>query len=375
MLHYIVNYSSHNLCRKVRKFESVNNKVDYILSVLHRLNYDVSILSTLEGEFGAGFIPSDRGTTIYGDNIKYIATCGSSNLLYRIATVLLTYIQILFYLFFVVKKGDVVLLYHSYRYIYPLYFYRFFSKRKVILELEELYSITWGKYKNKSFEERYVRNVPDAYILVNNVIGKRCKLVKNSIVCYGNYSFKNASFIKSDGLIRIVYGGLIKNDSDAFKVVDITKHLSNQYRVHIAGYGDNKDIDLLKSKIDAVNDEVGYKIIQYEGNLAKNDYYELLKKCSFGFCIKSMELSENSDYYYPSKILIYLGNGVVPICSKMNSVIKSDFSDNILFVNSTDSVEIAKEIMSASVDKFLNISLDRYDADFCEKLNYLLANI
>lgn len=374
-IHYIVNYADPNLKRNVRRFESVNNKVDYILSVLSRLNYDVSILSTLEGVKESGFISAERSISPYNNKIKYIATCGGRNILYRIFTVLLTYFQLISYLVFNVRKNDVILVYHSFRYIIPLYLYRFFSKRKILLELEEIYSVTWQQKRTQNLEEFFVRRVPNAYILVNDVISKKCNLTKPSVVCYGNYSFPDVSFRPSSEPIQIVYGGLIKKNADAFKALELAFYLNSNYQIHIAGYGDLDSVNLLTERIVNVNTTLGYEAVVYEGNMPTQIYYHFLKKCSIGLCIKSEGLLKDSDYYYPSKILVYLGNGVIPVCNKLNSVMLSGFSKNILFVDSCDLPEIAQEIKNMKSEFYPDLSFSKYDLDFCNQLKCLLNNL
>lgn len=374
-IHYIVNYAEPNLQRHVRCFESVNNKVEYILSVLSRLNYDVFILSTLEGDNESGFISSEYGISPFNYRIKYIATCGCRNILYRLLTVLLTYIQLFSHLIKEVKEDDIILVYHSYRYIIPLKLYRFFSKKKILLELEEIYSVTWQQKNKKNFEENFVRNVPNAYILINDVISKRCNLSKPGIVCYGNYSFSNTTFNGISRPIHIVYGGLIKESGDAFLALELAFYLNSNYQIHIAGYGDVESINLLLSKIKCINNNLGYDAVIYEGNLSKDVYYQFLKKCSLGLCIKSEELSKDADYYYPSKILIYLGNGVLPICNKLNSVLSSDFSTNILFVDSCSLTEVAEKIKTINWNVYSNLSFSKYDLNFCNQLKNLLINL
>lgn len=374
-IHYIVNYADPNLKRNVRRFESVNNKVEYILSVLSRLNYDVFILSTLEGLDKSGFLFSEYGISPFGNRIKYITTCGGRNIFYRVVSILLTYIQLLSYLIRKVGRDDIVLIYHSYRYIIPLYLYRFFSKKRIVLELEEIYAVTWQKKRKKNFEENFVRNIPNAYILINNLISEKCKLNKPYVVCYGNYSFPDTAFNTLSNPIHIVYGGLIKKKGDAFKALELANYLTSDYQIHVAGYGDVDSVNLLLSCIEKLNTALGYEAVVYDGNMPTQTYYRFLKKCSFGLCIKSEELSKESDYYYPSKILVYLGNGVLPVCNKLNSVMSSDFSTNILFVDSYDFAEIAEKIKDINWESYPILSFQKYDSDFCNQLKYLLNNL
>lgn len=375
-IHYINNYVEADSSRKVFFSASTNNKVQYICSVLEQNGLNVSVFSTAMGNHECIWEKRSKGRINEHVRVYYSATCGRSNVIAKFIQRLILAIELLNYLFFSVDKDDILLVYHSLIYKYPLFIFRKFRKNRLVLEVEEIFSAILKHDADINREIVYVRKIADAYILVNDLLKNKCSIDKPSIVCYGNYtSYISKKEKKPIDKIHVVYGGLIGGIySDVYMALELAKYLSSDYMIHVAGYGSKSDIVDVEKKIEEINNQLGYTAIIYEGCLSSLEFSYLLQKSHFGLCVKESDMDIFSDYYFPSKIIFYLINNVVPICSKIRSVEFSQFSKDVIFIDENSPSLIAEKIKNTSMNICMSERFVKLNIDFVKGINEIILS-
>ncbi len=374
-IHYIGNYVKGINDRNLFGFQSAISKMTYIVSALKRANYSVVVYAT--GETQNRFFcyyPSKIVTIDNKEKIVYLNTFGTPFYLFKVLSRLWTWVQMVSYFLFNVKPSDIVLIYHSPLYKWPLKIATFFKKLNLYYEVDEIYTATM--YKNQAKIDKEIRSLrfADGYILVNDLMSDLIK-IKNKpyVVCYGDYSSKYVvKQKKTSGEIRLVYAGLIGNQNwDAFLAIETMQYLPSIYQLDIAGYGYDSDINRLKERIDEINKLLGREDIVFHGLLSGDEYFHFLSKCNIGLCTRV--LPDNlSEFTFPSKVLVYLGSNVIPICSPLTCIKNSKIENFVIFCNDVNAKAIAEAILSVDIsNKKNNNVLKELDNQFIIDLKNL----
>ena len=347
-IYYIGQYSDTNNSRNLRFQPSAITKMNYVLYALKKANYKVHIFSPAETS-NTFFCYYSKEKIIVDDSesITYINTIGGPTLLLKALSRIWTMLQLSFFLIIEVKQFDKILVYHNLLYKWPIKIAMIFKKLDLYFEVEELYhAVQESSFTKIQKEIKYLQKA-NGYILVNDLIAEKCRFVnKPTAVCYGDY--RMTSIVKGsfyDENIHLVYAGLIdESGSDVYLSLETMCYLPTNYRLHILGYGVSKNINLIKRRIDDLNSSFGFESIIYQGCLSGNKYYTFLSKCDIGLCTRVL-IDEYSDYTFPSKVLLYLGNNLIPICSPITSVINSQVSNYVVFSNDITPQSIADSVL------------------------------
>lgn len=355
-IHYICHYHDVSGERNLVTQPSGITKINYIKSSLKIAGFYVSVFSVAEATTTKRvFYNAITKKIDCNEKLTYIHSFGRTNIFLKIFSRLLMQIQLLFYLFFRVRSADKVLVYHSLTLKTPIKIACLLTKIKLFIEVEELYhAVSKSSEKKIRKEIKYLQNA-HGYILVNDLIAEKCGFLNKPIaICYGDYrmtSIKKGSF--SDKNIHLVYaGGIDQPDSDVYLALATMPCLPSNYRLHILGYGLSENIILMKQKIDGLNASLGNEFITYHGCLSGNEYFSFLSKCDIGLCTRVL-IDKYSDYTFPSKVLVYLGNNLIPICSPISSVSNSQISNYVFFHKDFTPQSVADTVLS--IQKKYNI--------------------
>ncbi|WP_232067443.1 glycosyltransferase family protein, partial [Flavobacterium bizetiae] len=277
---------------------------------------------------------------------------------------------------FRVKRNDVVLVYHSYLLNKVVNFCRFFANFKLIYEVEEIYQAAWQNSNKKIKHEIEALQNADAFIFVNDVMNQKCNHHnKPFIVCYGNYNNKKIAKSINYNIINIVYAGFIGGkDSDVMLAIDSAEFLPDNYFLNVLGYGTEENIKGMKNKIKEINVKCGKEIVEYFGCLSGDEYDNFLKKCQIGLSTRVL-IDEYSDFTFPSKVLVYLSNNIIPVSSKINCILNSKVSESIVFYDENSPASVAEAIVSIDVNKYYSQDKDvitDLDSKFILDFNKLL---
>lgn len=376
MIHYISSYVDIEMLNEYRVTPSNVAKVEYIKSALLEAGFELSLFSIACNNTNK--ISRSRLLMIGNNEVHHYPFClGGRSLLLRYSSYFLIFIQLFFYLLRIDKKNDVVLLYHSIYETRALKFFNRILKLTMVLELEELYSVSRGENKRIIQENTLIKNGFKGYIVVNSIIGQRCNISQPTVVCEGQYAMmtnNEKKIIADDGKIHIVYAGIFQDDADVFLAIKVASLLNSNYKMHIAGYGDDVIVDKVKESILSQNQtNTGCELV-YHGCLHGEEYEKLMNKCSIGLCTRVLE-DNMSDYTFPSKVFAYLSRNLRVICTPISCVKCSPISNSIIFTESISPESVHSAITSVDIVETIDNSsvLDEQNSRFIQEVYNLFS--
>lgn len=326
------------------------NKMDYIARALEAAQYNVEIISpTWIGFDRAGGFKWSRSRKVKVSNNILLVLPLSFSFPFRFAFLLaklFSKIWLLIYFVYNVKKGENVIVYNSPYYFSTIYWLKRILGFKLILEVEELYNVVFSIDEHWKKKEMRLIKTADSYIFPNdlmynllNVKPKKQKVIYGSYHLSSNYESMNFD----DGKIHVVYAGIIdKLKNGAFNAICAAEYLSEDYEIHILGFGQPADIEDLQHQIKLINDYSQCKVI-YEGKKTGIDYIKFITACQIGLSTQKNE-GEYLSYTFPSKVLSYLSMGLRVVAAKMDCLTMSSLNSFIEYYETDSGSSIAKSI-------------------------------
>lgn len=340
--------------------------VDYIARSLNRINKHVEIISPSETRNTKGKYPFSCVDISEGISLTKCATHGYSNKLLRAIDKIKCRLWLVRYLLKNTKENEIVFFWDSPTLYEPLLLYKMFDRKnvKIVYFASEIfqYVLPLGRLKRK-MEWRLFNNA-DMLIVSTELLNNRINPnnVKPSIVLHGTYTLaKKYSKRFNDGLVHIVYAGIINESKGALKAVKIAALLSEKYRMHIIGFGTEDNIEELKRNIDISNENNSCKV-SYDGLYLGEKYNEFLQMCDIGLCTQDAKAKYNMSSF-PSKILSYMCNGLRVISLDIETIRASCVGDTIFFVKNDSEEEYARVI------KLINLNDDYNSREIIKDLD------
>ena len=377
-VHYISYYGKLKNNRNLYIAPSSVTKIDYVKDSLKSAGFEVNIFSTSwTKNSNFCYYPKEFSQIDSQETIRYVSSFGSKINILRFINYKWSSIQLLLYLLLNVKRSEIVLVYHSISYKNVIKLCRRIKNFRLIFEIEEIYSVAENKDTFKINEEiKYLKNA-DGYLLVNDLLAQKCGFNKPHVVSYSSYVLpqvgKTASN-KQNTKINIVYAGIIENiKKGAFIAVETAKHLDSRYVINILGFGQEKDIENLKERIEEINNSKGYEAARFLGSKHGNEYSMFLFNCKIGLSTHTMD-GNFVDYSFPSKLLVYLSHGLIPVCARIPCVEKSKINEYVKYYDddTPDSVaEAVKSINTSDLPDYSEI-IRKLDSEFITELNKLI---
>lgn len=244
---------------------------------------------------------------------------------------------------------DVVIAYHSLS-TCDIYTKTSHKRRfKFILELEEVYQdvVSCGKYK-AVLEKKCIASA-DGYILATESLAKQIPEGKPYIVINGTYRSewpRNVSF--GDNKIHCIYAGTFDpTKGGAAAAAAAAEFLPENYHVHILGFGTEEQKKQLQELIALVQERTKCTLT-YDGLKSGEEYIQFLQKCHIGLCtqIPDAKYTETS---FPSKVLVYLANGLRVLSVRIPAVEQSDIGDLLFYYDEQKPEKIAEAIQNIDV--------------------------
>ena len=170
MIHYITIWGENNLGRRLAYSPGGLKKAKYVVDVLSRID-DVKIVSFASGgrEWN-GFYRKTKDKWRDNIDVEFCYTFGSRIKYFRMLERWFNILQMIFY-FIRVPKDDIIVVYHERYFRYAIKFLKKIrSTPKIILQVEELYTMVGNHPQNMIDTEINSIREADAYILVNDVI-------------------------------------------------------------------------------------------------------------------------------------------------------------------------------------------------------------
>ena len=377
-LYYITFGSNIQLTELQLEFvHAANQKSNYIIEKLNLLSKSFEVISL--AETGSKQLKYYKGRSVScGKYGKYTVwnTFGKPNFLFRRIHKYYRLFQLYNFLSKLSSK-DTVIVYHSLLIAEMLYKLHRKNKFKLILELEEFYQDVGHVGKRKSLYENKITEDADGYILVARELLNRIPKGRPYIVFNGTYHAETKiEQIHSDNKIHCVYAGncnAIKGGADM--AISATKFLPANYHVHILGVGKKNDIERIKQQVYYMQKKT-MCTITFDGLKTGDEFIHFLQKCHIGLSTQN----PNEKYVetsFPSKILVYLANGLRVLSGNISAVKNSDVGDLLYYYANQTPQEIAESILSIDLNSPYDsrTRLKELDKQFQKDLKILLDKV
>ena len=350
MVHYIGWYIANDDKEKYSGNVPGNLKMHYVVEMLKQAGKRVAVLSLADRNKSIIYFPQRRILTDE-TSICYVGGIYNGKKVFKKLNSFLKKIQFICYVLFYVKKDDAILLYHSLEYTKFLSKIKSIAKRKVIIEVEEIYGYSAIEDKPWVNEEISAIKKMDYFITVNDGMIVSLDLpADKSVANYGVgiIPCRNVERI-NDGKIHVVYAGTIENKKrGAFMAAETARFLSNDYHLHIIGFGKEKDIDALKSLIEVINRDADYWRVTYDGFFSGKELDDFLFKCHIGLSSNVMRpnFANNS---FPSKVITYMCHDLSIVLGYANAFYDVPISKGWQFYHNYEPKEVADAITRTEV--------------------------
>lgn len=353
---------------------SSTTKLDYIFNALNRVGIGVDIVS-FSGLRNGRKIRYCRGSYIkIGDNtLRKFASFTGSRLISYVSRKLMA-LRFIFWFLTHVKRGEKVAVYHSTGYDGMLVWLKKIIRCKYIGEVEEIYQDV-GRLPDKICKQEWAFiNCCDQYLFPTELLNEKInKSYKPTLTIYGLYHVEPIVCNKfDDGLIHVVYGGTFDvNKGGAVAAATATAFLPSNYHVHICGFGTHSDTECIKKVIAEINCS-SKAVVTFDGLKKGRNYVEFIQRCHIGLSTQNPSAAFN-DTSFPSKILVYLSNGLKVVSIDIPVIRRSKIGEVIEYYKEQTPEKIAESILRAS-NKLDEGGIDsrsvlrRLDKEFCDSL-------
>jgi hypothetical protein len=245
-----------------------------------------------------------------------------------------------------VKKCDVVAAYHE-RYYQPwISKISKLKKFKFVYQIEELYTVA-ANLPPKEVEKEKSGFGADAYVFSTESLNQIVNTAdKPFAISHGAYTLpKKYGETFDDDKIHVVYAGTFdQTKGGAFFAISAAEYLSEKYHLHICGFGDEQQTQAMKDLIDETARK-GQCKISFDGKKTGEEYYRFLQKCHIGLSTQNPDGDYNNTSF-PSKILVYLANGLQVVTVRIPVIEKSGVGEYIHYYESSDPQSIANAIQA-----------------------------
>lgn len=347
-------------------FPAAQTKMYSIIETLEELNYKIHLIS-MNSTIGKNNEKSVFMSITDKVDLKFFYAFSKRNKLYQILNFVYLRMQFFFYILFHVKKDDNVIVYHSLIYLRLIKYLKKIIGFNLILEMEEIYADVMDDEETKHKELEYAK-ISDAYIFSTEMLNKQVnKNKKPYVVINGTYKVEESrEKLFQDEKIHVVYAGILDPRKGAGLAVEAAFFLSEKYHVHILGFGSIQDIQLIKDKILKIDSNCLAEIT-YEGLLSGEEFIEFIQSCDIGLCTQNPDSTFNNTSF-PSKILMYLSNGLRVVSINIPAIRTSKVNSLLYYYDVQTPENIAKTIMNVDLNHEYNSRL------LISKLNFEFKN-
>lgn len=374
-MYYIAFYNNNSITsEKYAISPAARKKAEYISEILSKKR-PVTILSPAWSKSNERK-HFNRSKSIKSNiTILQFSTFGVSTKIGRIMQWINSLGQLFFYLMQHTEKNETIVVYHSLYLMFPVLLAKKFKKIKYILEVEERYQdILNIPGLIKRMEDRAIDNA-EGYIFSAYTLNDICnKNNKPKCIISGSYQEVQIKYAKfDDGLIHCIYSGTFdEKKGGVYLAIEATEYLPPSYCVHICGFGTEAQVENVKKRIKTVIGKSRCKMI-FEGMLDDEDYIRLLQKSHIG--INTQNPNEDfSDTCFPSKILVYMSNGLVVVSSNNSAIKNSDVGQYLSYYQRNSARDVADAIIGANIKRQSNNIIYKLNQKAVDELSNLIEN-
>lgn len=359
-IYYIGYYSDPSGSSKRKTAPAADTKMDYIISSLKKVGYDVEVLSFCVDDDRKSVFEKKSGYEIKknGTRVVFFTNYTSKFRILRVIGRALSWIKIRKYL---CKKclgnESKVVIYHS---LALLKVIDLFDKKKkrFILEMEEIYADVIGKTKLRK-KEIAAAHKANGYIFPTKMLNSEINNEnKPFVIIHGTYQvemdrkcriFNKNLQTDGDKIIHCVYAGTFDPRKGGAAAAAAAEFLPDDYHIHILGFGSDEEIRNMKDYISKVAKKSTAKV-SYDGLLTGEDYIKFIQSCDIGLSTQNPDAAFNATSF-PSKILSYLANGLRVVSIRIPAIEQSDIGDKLFYYDEQTPDQIANAILSVDMSQ------------------------
>ncbi|MBR4030728.1 MAG: glycosyltransferase [Clostridia bacterium] len=350
------------------------NKMGYIISVLSEMtdihSIVVSPCETSLHSYVKGSLHDLNGRV----SLRTFDSFHSKNKIIRGLGHIWTKFQLLHFLMTHVKSDDTVVVYHSLALMSVVKKLKKEKKCHLIIEVEELYSDVNEDQVLREKELEYLQ-IADKYIVITELLNKQVNgQNKPRIISHGTYrAVPKYSKKFNDGKIHIVYAGTFNPvKGGAFSAIEAAEYLDDNYVLHILGNGTEADTEMVIKKIEQVSARTKCSVV-FDGYKTGKEFDAFIQSCHIGLSTQQPDGKYNASSF-PSKILMYMSNGISVVSIRIPVVETSNVKDYIFYYDTPTPKDIANAVMCVPVDHTCDSSdrLHELHETFARDLNAFL---
>lgn len=375
MVYYLGYYDCEQISKECRKAAPpAINKMGYMISTLSKASLEKVIVvnpaETILNKYTKGNI-SNINENI---SIKTFDSINSKNKFVRVFGHFLTKLNLIAFLLKNVKKEDTLIVYHSLALLRTVKMIKKLKKSKLIIEVEELYSDVREDLRLRKKEIKYFQ-IADKYIVITEMLNEMINVQnKPALIFHGTYkTIPKCSEKFSDGKKHVVYAGSFsKIKGGAYSAIESAEFLNEDYVLHILGRDDVDNNRSVLSKIEWVSQKTKCEIV-YDGYKKGKEFDAFIQSCHIGLSTQQPDGKYN-DSSFPSKILMYMSNGLPVVSIGIPAVKTSLVGKYIYYYDRPSSKNIADAIKAVpEYDDFeIRNKLTELDQKFTMELSQFL---
>lgn len=377
MVYYLGYYSCDQIAQEKRSASPpAKNKMGYVISALSTIKDEKTVVVSPAETSSCHLVRGTENNINESVSIKTFPSVSSRFWLIRCFGHLLTRICLYHFLLTKIQSDDILLVYHSLALMNIVRMVKRKTRCKLVLEVEEIYADVKEDNKLREKEVDYLQEA-DAYIviteLVNNAINPQ---KKKSILSHGSYQVSEKCGTKfQDGKVHAVYAGTFNPiKGGVYSAIEAAEFLDENYVLHVLGKGSQEETDNVIRKIDQISGKTKCKII-YEGYRFGSDFNGFIQACDIGLSTQQPNGKYNESSF-PSKILMYMTNGLPVVSVKIPAVETSRVGEFVSYYCEPTPQKIAEAIRSvpAANEERIYQKLNELDGDFKRELCELLKH-
>lgn len=350
---YLSYYSVDQIHRTVSPAAITMTK--YIGEILHEINGKVTIISPAQADDKERHI-REKLIDEQDNEVIFLPTyyAKSNNYFMRLFNRFRRQRDLRQELYRQLKDGDTLIVYHSLALINAV---KWISKRRkirLIIQVCEIYADVINDKKRRKRELSFFK-LADAYIFSSGQLEEKINSKKKKYaICLGTYQVEPDRGEKfNDGKIHVVYAGTFDpRKGGAIAAAAAGEFLSENYHIHIIGFGTETDKKYLLDKIKAVS-EKSKCTVTYDGLKSGEDYIRFIQSCDIGLSTQNPDAAFNNTSF-PSKVLSYMANGLRVVSIRISAITQSSVGEYIYYYNNQTSKDLAEEILKVDINDNYN---------------------
>lgn len=351
---------------------------------MNKMGYVISVLSEIADDGATVVSPSETGLYQYVKgsvrdlydriSLKTFDSLHSKHKILRGIGHILTKTQLFFYLLKHVKAEDTLIVYHATVLMKTVRKIKQFNHCHLIIEVEELYSDVRKDGALRKREIDYLQ-IADQYIVITELLNSEVNLAgKPYIISHGTYRAVPKYCDKfDDGKIHVVYAGSFNPvKGGALTAIGAAEFLDRNYVLHILGKGSDEATAAVRQKIEQVSTETECRIV-FDGYKTGREFDSFIQSCHIGLSTQQPNGKYNASSF-PSKILMYMSNGLPVVSVKIPAVESSKVGEYLYYYEEPDPEKIAQAIRQVPTESGTSVldKLNALDESFRAELSNML---